>query len=112
MPEKTDEERERIAKKLAEQRAKIEGMPTTAKVSAESDFFYSTSCGADASLKHIYLFFSQLKIDEFESNVNEVKDPFPPADFPGKTCLVFSFYCIFISNIWGGSCGAEVGQPN
>ncbi|KAF0036298.1 hypothetical protein F2P81_011610 [Scophthalmus maximus] len=55
MPDKTDEERERMAKKLAEQRAKIEGMPTTAK----------------------------LKIDEFESNVNEVKDPFPPADFPG-----------------------------
>ncbi|XP_024149856.1 dihydropyridine-sensitive L-type skeletal muscle calcium channel subunit alpha-1 [Oryzias melastigma] len=55
MPEKTDEERERIAKKLAEQRAKVEGMPTTAK----------------------------LKVDEFESNVNEVKDPFPPADFPG-----------------------------
>lgn len=26
----------------------------------------------------------QLKIDEFESNVNEIKDPFPPADFPGK----------------------------
>uniref|UniRef100_A0A3B4ZKK5 Voltage-dependent L-type calcium channel subunit alpha n=1 Tax=Stegastes partitus TaxID=144197 RepID=A0A3B4ZKK5_9TELE len=55
MPEKTDEERERIAKKLAEQRAKMENMPTTAK----------------------------LKVDEFESNVNEVKDPFPPADFPG-----------------------------
>lgn len=55
MPDKTDEERERIAKKLAEQRAKIEGMPTTAK----------------------------LKVDEFESNVNEVKDPFPAADFPG-----------------------------
>ncbi|KAM9785467.1 dihydropyridine-sensitive L-type skeletal muscle calcium channel subunit alpha-1-like [Neosynchiropus ocellatus] len=55
MPDKTDEERERIAKKLAEQRAKMEGMPTTAK----------------------------LKVDEFESNVNEVKDPFPPADFPG-----------------------------
>ncbi|XP_068600029.1 dihydropyridine-sensitive L-type skeletal muscle calcium channel subunit alpha-1-like [Brachionichthys hirsutus] len=55
MPDKTDEERERIAKKLAEQRAKIEGMPTTAR----------------------------LKIDEFESNVNEVKDPFPPNDFPG-----------------------------
>ncbi|XP_076859962.1 calcium channel, voltage-dependent, L type, alpha 1S subunit, b [Brachyhypopomus gauderio] len=34
---------------------KTEGMPTTAK----------------------------LKIDEFESNVKEVKDPFPPADFPG-----------------------------
>ena len=33
MPDKTDEEKERIAKKLAEQRAKIEGMPTTAKVS-------------------------------------------------------------------------------
>uniref|UniRef100_H2M4T6 Voltage-dependent L-type calcium channel subunit alpha n=1 Tax=Oryzias latipes TaxID=8090 RepID=H2M4T6_ORYLA len=28
--------------------------------------------------KHFYL-----KIDEFESNVNEIKDPFPPADFPG-----------------------------
>lgn len=27
----------------------------------------------------------QLKIDEFESNVNEVKDPFPPNDFPGNT---------------------------
>uniref|UniRef100_A0A8B9LJ98 Calcium channel, voltage-dependent, L type, alpha 1S subunit, b n=1 Tax=Astyanax mexicanus TaxID=7994 RepID=A0A8B9LJ98_ASTMX len=25
----------------------------------------------------------QLKVDEFESNVKEVKDPFPPADFPG-----------------------------
>lgn len=36
MPEKTDEERERIAKKLAEQRAKMEGMPTTAKVSTHS----------------------------------------------------------------------------
>ncbi|KAF4072330.1 hypothetical protein AMELA_G00261950 [Ameiurus melas] len=34
---------------------KAEGMPTTAK----------------------------LKVDEFESNVKEVKDPFPPADFPG-----------------------------
>lgn len=36
MPEKTDEERERIAKKLAEQRAKLEGMPTTAKVGIQS----------------------------------------------------------------------------
>uniref|UniRef100_A0A667X197 Voltage-dependent L-type calcium channel subunit alpha n=1 Tax=Myripristis murdjan TaxID=586833 RepID=A0A667X197_9TELE len=44
---------EKLRKKLL--RAKIEGMPTTAK----------------------------LKVDEFESNVNEVKDPFPPADFPG-----------------------------
>uniref|UniRef100_A0A8C8I3D9 Voltage-dependent L-type calcium channel subunit alpha n=1 Tax=Oncorhynchus tshawytscha TaxID=74940 RepID=A0A8C8I3D9_ONCTS len=25
----------------------------------------------------------RLKVDEFESNVNEIKDPFPPADFPG-----------------------------
>lgn len=33
MPDKTDEERERLAKKLAEQRSKIEVMPTTAKVS-------------------------------------------------------------------------------
>lgn len=38
MPDKTDEERERIAKKLAEQRAKMEGMPTTAKVSVVSGF--------------------------------------------------------------------------
>lgn len=29
----------------------------------------------------------QLKVDEFESNVNEIKDPYPSADFPGKTCL-------------------------
>lgn len=36
MPDKTDEERERMAKKLAEQRAKLEGMPTTAKVSTFS----------------------------------------------------------------------------
>lgn len=36
MPDKTDEERERIAKKLADQRAKLEGMPTTAKVSIQS----------------------------------------------------------------------------
>ncbi|XP_062855053.1 calcium channel, voltage-dependent, L type, alpha 1S subunit, b [Trichomycterus rosablanca] len=26
---------------------------------------------------------AKLKVDEFESNVKEVKDPFPPADFPG-----------------------------
>nr|XP_029478765.1 dihydropyridine-sensitive L-type skeletal muscle calcium channel subunit alpha-1-like isoform X1 [Oncorhynchus nerka] len=55
MPDKADEERVLLAKKLAEQRAKIEGIPTTAK----------------------------LKVDEFESNVKEVKDPFPSADFPG-----------------------------
>lgn len=28
----------------------------------------------------------QLKVDEFESNVNEIKDPYPSADFPGKMC--------------------------
>uniref|UniRef100_A0A8C7R7E4 Voltage-dependent L-type calcium channel subunit alpha n=1 Tax=Oncorhynchus mykiss TaxID=8022 RepID=A0A8C7R7E4_ONCMY len=55
MPDKADEERVLLAKKLAEQRSKIEGIPTTAK----------------------------LKVDEFESNVKEVKDPFPSADFPG-----------------------------
>uniref|UniRef100_A0A4W4GAG7 Voltage-dependent L-type calcium channel subunit alpha n=1 Tax=Electrophorus electricus TaxID=8005 RepID=A0A4W4GAG7_ELEEL len=53
--DKGDEEKSVLAKKLAEQRAKAEGIPTTAK----------------------------LKVDEFESNVNEIKDPFPPADFPG-----------------------------
>uniref|UniRef100_A0A3B4C085 Voltage-dependent L-type calcium channel subunit alpha n=1 Tax=Pygocentrus nattereri TaxID=42514 RepID=A0A3B4C085_PYGNA len=52
---KGDEDKSTLAKKLAEQRAKTEGIPTTAK----------------------------LKVDEFESNVNEIKDPFPPADFPG-----------------------------
>lgn len=35
--------------------------------------------------------FSQLKVDEFESNVNEIKDPFPPADFPGEVNTVCSF---------------------
>ncbi|XP_036388275.1 calcium channel, voltage-dependent, L type, alpha 1S subunit, a [Megalops cyprinoides] len=55
LPDKAEEEKAMLAKKLAEQRAKIEGIPTTAK----------------------------LKVDEFESNVNEIKDPFPPADFPG-----------------------------
>uniref|UniRef100_A0A3B1KJ69 Voltage-dependent L-type calcium channel subunit alpha n=1 Tax=Astyanax mexicanus TaxID=7994 RepID=A0A3B1KJ69_ASTMX len=55
LSDKGDEDKSTLAKKLAEQRAKTEGIPTTAK----------------------------LKVDEFESNVNEIKDPFPPADFPG-----------------------------
>jgi len=25
-------------------------------------------------------------VDEFESSVNEIKDPYPSADFPGKPC--------------------------
>ncbi|NXD44993.1 CAC1S protein, partial [Copsychus sechellarum] len=53
-PEKSEEEKQVLAKKL-EQKAKGEGIPTTAK----------------------------LKVDEFESNVNEIKDPYPSADFPG-----------------------------
>ncbi|XP_032955552.1 voltage-dependent L-type calcium channel subunit alpha-1S isoform X2 [Rhinolophus ferrumequinum] len=53
LPEKPEEEKS-VVKKL-EQKPKGEGIPTTAK----------------------------LKIDEFESNVNEVKDPYPSADFPG-----------------------------
>ncbi|KAM3936077.1 voltage-dependent L-type calcium channel subunit alpha-1S [Leptodactylus fuscus] len=53
-PDKSEEERLLLAKKL-EQKTKGEGIPTTAK----------------------------LKIDEFESNVNEIKDPYPSADFPG-----------------------------
>uniref|UniRef100_A0A8B9IFX2 Voltage-dependent L-type calcium channel subunit alpha n=1 Tax=Anser cygnoides TaxID=8845 RepID=A0A8B9IFX2_ANSCY len=37
---------------------------------------------------HLRVFLSvsplfQLKVDEFESNVNEIKDPYPSADFPG-----------------------------
>ncbi|KAJ8370199.1 hypothetical protein SKAU_G00102270 [Synaphobranchus kaupii] len=55
IPDKSEDEKALLQKKLADQRKKDEGIPTTAK----------------------------LKIDEFESNVNEVKDPFPPADFPG-----------------------------
>uniref|UniRef100_A0A481BQ99 Voltage-dependent L-type calcium channel subunit alpha n=1 Tax=Sus scrofa TaxID=9823 RepID=A0A481BQ99_PIG len=54
LPDKSEEEKTMMAKKL-EQKPKGEGIPTTAK----------------------------LKIDEFESNVNEVKDPYPSADFPG-----------------------------
>ncbi|NWS77411.1 CAC1S protein, partial [Crotophaga sulcirostris] len=53
-PEKSEDEKQLLAKKL-EQKAKGEGIPTTAK----------------------------LKVDEFESNVNEIKDPYPSADFPG-----------------------------
>ncbi|XP_075709647.1 voltage-dependent L-type calcium channel subunit alpha-1S [Rhinoderma darwinii] len=53
-PDKSEEEKLLLAKKL-EQKAKGDGIPTTAK----------------------------LKIDEFESNVNEIKDPYPSADFPG-----------------------------
>ncbi|NWV49288.1 CAC1S protein, partial [Daphoenositta chrysoptera] len=53
-PEKSEEEKQMLAKKL-EQKVKGEGIPTTAK----------------------------LKVDEFESNVNEIKDPYPSADFPG-----------------------------
>lgn len=44
MPDKTDEERERIAKKLAEQRAKTEGMPTTAKVNFVSSVISHIIC--------------------------------------------------------------------
>uniref|UniRef100_A0A8C4KZS3 Voltage-dependent L-type calcium channel subunit alpha n=1 Tax=Equus asinus asinus TaxID=83772 RepID=A0A8C4KZS3_EQUAS len=54
LPDKSEEEKSVMAKKL-EQKPKGEGIPTTAK----------------------------LKVDEFESNVNEVKDPYPSADFPG-----------------------------
>ncbi|CAK7309732.1 Voltage-dependent L-type calcium channel subunit alpha-1S [Vulpes lagopus] len=54
LPDKSEEEKSVMAKK-PEQKPKGEGIPTTAK----------------------------LKIDEFESNVNEVKDPYPSADFPG-----------------------------
>ncbi|XP_075578339.1 voltage-dependent L-type calcium channel subunit alpha-1S isoform X3 [Pelecanus crispus] len=53
-PEKSEDEKQMLAKKL-EQKVKGEGIPTTAK----------------------------LKVDEFESNVNEIKDPYPSADFPG-----------------------------
>ncbi|NXD29804.1 CAC1S protein, partial [Spelaeornis formosus] len=53
-PEKSEEEKQMLTKKL-EQKVKGEGIPTTAK----------------------------LKVDEFESNVNEIKDPYPSADFPG-----------------------------
>uniref|UniRef100_A0A8C6NA60 Voltage-dependent L-type calcium channel subunit alpha n=1 Tax=Melopsittacus undulatus TaxID=13146 RepID=A0A8C6NA60_MELUD len=53
-PEKSEDEKQVLAKKL-EQKAKGEEIPTTAK----------------------------LKVDEFASSVNEIKDPYPSADFPG-----------------------------
>ncbi|GCB78749.1 hypothetical protein scyTo_0015875, partial [Scyliorhinus torazame] len=49
------EEEKLLLKKLELAKLKAEGIPTTAK----------------------------LKVDEFEANVNEVKDPYPSADFPG-----------------------------
>lgn len=88
MSDKMSEEKVNLAKKLAEQRAKgVEGIPTTAKV------MYPWTISNHNIFLYFLLFnisFSnmQLKIDEFESNVNEIKDPFPPADFPGKfQCL-------------------------
>lgn len=103
MPDKTDEERERIAKKLAEQRAKLEGMPTTAKVIVLSGmilYLYSQRWNIrNISSYNTYISFLQLKIDEFESNVNEVKDPFPPADFPGNR-KPLNFYFFLISDLW------------
>ncbi|XP_059533698.1 voltage-dependent L-type calcium channel subunit alpha-1S isoform X1 [Myotis daubentonii] len=54
LPGRPEEEKAAVAKK-PDQKPKGEGIPTTAK----------------------------LKVDEFESNVNEVKDPYPSADFPG-----------------------------
>uniref|UniRef100_A0A3Q1AHG3 Voltage-dependent L-type calcium channel subunit alpha n=1 Tax=Amphiprion ocellaris TaxID=80972 RepID=A0A3Q1AHG3_AMPOC len=77
---------EKKRKKLAEQRAKgVEGIPTTAKVRLQRACINSKNRFGN----HFSVFFTclfshlQLKIDEFESNVNEIKDPFPPADFPG-----------------------------
>ncbi|NXR95946.1 CAC1S protein, partial [Hypocryptadius cinnamomeus] len=70
-PEKTEEEKQMLAKKL-EQKAKGEGIPTTAKVSSDG-----------AAHPPLCLSLFQLKVDEFESNVNEIKDPYPSADFPG-----------------------------
>lgn len=86
MHDKTSEEKANLAKKLAEQRAKgVEGIPTTAKVKhkeAHPIYFMYVYLSA-----HLFFFLSnlQLKVDEFEFNVNEIKDPFPPADFPGKS---------------------------
>eukprot|EP00061_Rhincodon_typus_P015574 g43329.t1 len=48
------EEEKLLLKKLELAKLKAEGIPTTAK----------------------------LKVDEFEANVNEVKEPYPSADFP------------------------------
>ena len=89
MSDKASEEKANLAKKLAEQRAKgVEGIPTTAKVSSPPDgkikWCDVSSCCCDSQFI-IILSNLQLKIDEFESNVNEIKDPFPPADFPGKS---------------------------
>lgn len=96
MPDKATEEKANLAKKLAEQRAKgIEGIPTTAKVSHPIIDHVNKSCSTNyynnPFLPFICLFSNlQLKIDEFESNVNEIKDPFPPADFPGKSQCLYS----------------------
>uniref|UniRef100_A0A3B5AN67 Voltage-dependent L-type calcium channel subunit alpha n=1 Tax=Stegastes partitus TaxID=144197 RepID=A0A3B5AN67_9TELE len=78
---------EKQRKKLAEQRAKgVEGIPTTAKVRLQrgSKSMHNKNTMFFLCFVFTCLFSNlQLKIDEFESNVNEIKDPFPPADFPG-----------------------------
>lgn len=96
MPDKTLEEKANLAKKLAEQRAKgVEGIPTTAKVkhtnTKKAHHMYVCVCVcvcvyvySISECSTISFSILQLKVDEFEFNVNEIKDPFPPADFPGK----------------------------
>ena len=102
MPDKTAEEKANLAKKLAEQRAKgAEGIPTTAKVKHTHTH---THTHANAScLLDVYLSISftnlQLKVDEFEFNVNEIKDPFPPADFPGKFRIFTNHHVIYNSQV-------------
>ncbi|XP_042197960.1 voltage-dependent L-type calcium channel subunit alpha-1S-like isoform X3 [Callorhinchus milii] len=54
-PNKAEEDKQLLLKRLEMAKLKSEGIPTTA----------------------------QLKVDEFEANVNEVKDPYPSDDFPG-----------------------------
>lgn len=56
-------------------------------------FWGITSCNVLLSI--VVCCFFQLKIDEFESNVNEVKDPFPPDDFPGNERDVY-FYMSYV----------------
>uniref|UniRef100_A0A8B9Q168 Voltage-dependent L-type calcium channel subunit alpha n=1 Tax=Apteryx owenii TaxID=8824 RepID=A0A8B9Q168_APTOW len=47
---------------------------------------FSAEQASGLALLPVFFFVSslfQLKVDEFESNVNEIKDPYPSADFPG-----------------------------
>uniref|UniRef100_A0A8B9CBN2 Voltage-dependent L-type calcium channel subunit alpha n=1 Tax=Anser brachyrhynchus TaxID=132585 RepID=A0A8B9CBN2_9AVES len=68
--------------------AEAESLTSAQKAKAEERKRASKGLWQQYWHTHLSVFLSvsplfQLKVDEFESNVNEIKDPYPSADFPG-----------------------------